>query len=1109
MKPTVLGLFMSMAMAVCIQGQTQIAHISSDLHSEFVVRFALLQNMQNPDLPSGSTIVSEHESMKILVVKNERMNDELFTSLLQNMNGAERVEKASKDKAGNPVYATGFVLVSPSAGEENNARNFCKDMGCETLRKMRSLGWIAIKLPGNLSYEEFRKEGMVSTYFDEIMKDEIILASHDATNDPLYIGSWHIQQGNDKDIDADEAWNSMPANAEVKNVAVIDGHGFDTNHPDMVGNWADTYNAVNQTTNVLPTSTYEKHATSCAGIPGAVTNNALGVPGLGNNLLKVQAVQIGYNPQVNGTFYTSSIIQADAINHVIANTNTVAISMSFGSTSYQAAFYNAITSARTTGRNGKGIVVFASTGNNGTATWTNYPASYAGVVAVGSSSFSDLRSSFSNYGTGLTFCAPGSGVQTIDVSGANGYSTSDYTLFSGTSAACPVAASVGGMMLIANPSLTETQAKQLLAQSCEKVGGYTYAANAAQSLSTWSNELGYGRINMNTAIQLATQITTTPPDISIANALVDDATAQVGQVITITANQLINMPTASAVNAVLEYRWSTDQVWAATDPLIGTNTSALGNGIGSEAESITYTVPSGSGTRYVLIKCDATNLLLEANETNNIVVIPITVSTVAVLPDVTITSFTVNDNTPDVGQQVNLSCVQVISNSLFSTQDIILEYRYSTDAIWSTTDILIGSDTSTIGITPVSSVEDISYIIPAGSGIRYVLVRADILNTVAESNESNNISVLPITVSAIVAPPDVTLNGVTATSTNVLVGESVTVSCSQAIANPPATTVSISLEYRWSADLVWSTTDLLLGTGVSTLGGAATSESESLTFLVPDGVGTYYLLMKADATNSVAEVNESNIYNLAFNVSVPSTLPDIFVDEFISSAATTTPGTVLSITCFQNISIATGPGVNVFMEYRWATTTNFSPAFPIVGVDFSSLGAGDFDDPEDMTFTVPAGVGQRYLMIRCDSNNGVAESNETNNVVVIPIMVVAPTIVQNAGTGDDSEEILSESMGQIDNVIEENFASTDSPTLEFSFYPNPVRQQLNITLPAITEKAGTCQIRNLNGEIVRSLQIPPQSKQLQLDMMDLRSGTYLIEVSIDGRTQVDKIVVAN
>jgi len=66
------------------------------------------------------------------------------------------------------------------------------------------------------------------------------------------------------------------------------------------------------------------------------------------------------------------------------------------------------------------------------------------------------------------------------------------------------------------------------------------------------------------------------------------------------------------------------------------------------------------------------------------------------------------------------------------------------------------------------------------------------------------------------------------------------------------------LQYRLSTDNVWQSTDTFIGSDLSTFTSAILSESENITYTIPNQIGTRYLLLKADAGNAVTESNENN-----------------------------------------------------------------------------------------------------------------------------------------------------------------------------------------------------------------------------------------------------------
>jgi hypothetical protein len=78
----------------------------------------------------------------------------------------------------------------------------------------------------------------------------------------------------------------------------------------------------------------------------------------------------------------------------------------------------------------------------------------------------------------------------------------------------------------------------------------------------------------------------------------------------------------------------------------------------------------------------------------------------------------------------------------------LVQYRFSTDAVWSSNDVSIGYDVSTFNSTTLSESENITYTIPNQTGTRYILIKADAGSSIAESNENNNVVAIPITITA-------------------------------------------------------------------------------------------------------------------------------------------------------------------------------------------------------------------------------------------------------------------------------------------------------------------------------------------------------------------------
>jgi len=344
-----------------------------------------------------------------------------------------------------------------------------------------------------------------SRLFEFVEPDMIGTGKSDVIpNDPYFGSQWFLNQSNDKDIDAPEAWDITIGLSSVR-VAVIDGNGFDLSHTELSGRFFAPYDAVNNNSNPYPENEYSNHGTPCAGLVAARTNNATGVAGVGHNILFVP-VRMGYDATSDGGFFTSASIMVAACSHVTGVTGVAAVSNSYSLGSWansNSSVRNAFANMRSQSRSGFGAVILASSGNNSNSPVNPAPAGYPLVIAVGASDQNDNQASFSNYGDSLDLVAPGVNTYTVDRTGSYGYDSGNYTYFNGTSAACPIAAAVVGLMASANTSLMGGQLATYLQQSCEKVGGYSYVSTSGRPHGTWNNRMGYGRINARAAVCLA------------------------------------------------------------------------------------------------------------------------------------------------------------------------------------------------------------------------------------------------------------------------------------------------------------------------------------------------------------------------------------------------------------------------------------------------------------------------------------------------------------------------------------------------------------------------------------------------------------------------------
>jgi subtilisin family serine protease len=110
----------------------------------------------------------------------------------------------------------------------------------------------------------------------------------------------------------------------------------------------------------------------------------------------------------------------------------------------------------------RGVLLFASAGNSGSAGWT-YPAAYPGAYAVAATDPGNALYPWSTFGTWVPFAAPGCQVVI--------WQSNVTSELCGTSVTAPALSGIAGLMLSARPSLTAGQVIAALKASVTPVAG--------------------------------------------------------------------------------------------------------------------------------------------------------------------------------------------------------------------------------------------------------------------------------------------------------------------------------------------------------------------------------------------------------------------------------------------------------------------------------------------------------------------------------------------------------------------------------------------------------------------------------------------------------------
>jgi subtilisin family serine protease len=275
------------------------------------------------------------------------------------------------------------------------------------------------------------------------------------------------------------------------------------------------------------------HGTCCAGLVAAEANNNLGVAGVAWDC------QIMPIRMIDGMKIRSELNLVAALDWARLHGARVA-SMSWRWLGPRSFFDAAITAAHTAG-----MVLVAAAGN-GSVRMIDYPASHPLVMAVGATDMQDQRKTTSSpdreqwgsqYGSGLSVMAPGVACWTTDLTGTAGFNKNNggtvtfggvthdhsgspdgkyFAWMNGTSAAAPQLAGLAGLLMSERPSLSPEEVRRGIESTCGKVGGYPYAVVPGNPNGTWHEEMGYGRIDILSCMQIHAPRAASPASAFIA-----------------------------------------------------------------------------------------------------------------------------------------------------------------------------------------------------------------------------------------------------------------------------------------------------------------------------------------------------------------------------------------------------------------------------------------------------------------------------------------------------------------------------------------------------------------------------------------------------------------
>jgi YVTN family beta-propeller protein len=454
------------------------------------------------------------------------------------------------------------------------------------------------------------------------------------------------------------------------------------------------------------------------------------------------------------------------------------------------------------------------------------------------------------------------------------------------------------------------------------------------------------------------------------------------------SNSVKNQGIVAAGSSVVGFRLSVNSTYGDGDDIaiVTTRTiNTLAAGATSTA-STTLTIPNTTppGTYYVCAKADSAGAVAELDETNNTlcsgatVIVPqsdlivsVASTTATILaPGGSLTLSNTVQNTGGFPAGSFTVAFHLSSNTTFGDGD---DVAFTTTR--SVTSLASGAtNTATTGLT-----------IPAAAplGTYYICVMADSASTVGESNETNNSLCTSTTVQ--VTRPDLIMTAVTPNASTVNQGAALSVTNTVQNQGLLTTGVSFRVGFHLSTNTTYGDGDdvaiATTRTVTALAAGASSSATTSLTIPATTPPGDYYVCAMGDSLAQVVETDETNnTLCSSGTVSVPPA--DLVMTAASTTATTVNKGANFSLS--NGVKNQGGSKAGAFVvAFHLSTNTTYGDGDDVVITQtrsITSLAIGATSSAST-TLTVPSSTssGTYYVCANADSNNTVAEGDETNN----------------------------------------------------------------------------------------------------------------------------------
>jgi subtilase family serine protease len=444
----------------------------------------------------------------------------------------------------------------------------------------------------------------------------------------------------------------------------------------------------------------------------------------------------------------------------------------------------------------------------------------------------------------------------------------------------------------------------------------------------------------------------------------------------------ISLPYPSPINN--GYYLSSDTLLDSSDILLGGSTCNI-----SSWGTYSVTIPVGvsPGAYYIIFHIDSSNTYSESNEINNFYH-----AKIDIYPDVSelsIEGFHMNYQPIFAG--THLYYLYTIRNHGHGNAiGTMIHYCLSADSILDVNDTLLSM--STVNVTGNSAVLLSTYnLLPSGvSGLRYIILRVDPFNMIAEPDETNNQLIIPLNIEDKIYDLSIVSNSLA--SASISAGTSLPVKSSLKLTGNNYLTGQ-TIVYYLSSDTIYDGTDVTLSSTMVGYVSHNPAYAPAITngmVTIPSGTanGTYYILFRADHNNTTTETNETN--NIAFSViNIVPPVRDLYVKTNRITDYALTPGSSFNIRSLV-YNTGTAGSASYKIGYYLSTDSVFSAGDLFLSAPIRNDLAPSICDSSMCSVSIPGTVspGNYYLIAYADYFNIVTETSEANNYFSSRVSIV-------------------------------------------------------------------------------------------------------------------------